>query len=233
MRDESDLLGETLNVLCFFGEAADRNEQREIRVRMPRRPEHVVQGALHQLPQPVAVRPDHHAAAYRRVVGELGLGNDVAVPLAEVLRAWCDPLRFSVLSLRHQSKNPLRSLSRGTFASVPPLRSRTSATPPFRSSGPMITARGAPRAAASSICLRTGACRSPYSTAMPRSRIACASWSTVATSSPETATKKAPSSVDALGATLRSFNSSPSTTSPMPNPSAGRSGPPSDFSRSS
>src|SRR6266487_539696 len=222
MRDEGDLLRESFDVLGLLREVAHRDEEREVRVLMARRLDHVVERALHQLPDAIAVRPDHHAPAHRGVIGELRLHDDIAVPLAEVLRAWGDSLRFSVLSLCHQSKYPLRSLSNGTLASVPALRSRTTARPAWRSSGPMITARGAPRAAASSSCLRTPVCRSPYSTAIPRSRIAWASFSTQGISSPPTATKKAPSSVDALGATPRSLRSSPRTTSPMPNPRAGR-----------
>src|SRR5437899_648794 len=219
---ERDFLRETFHMLGFLGEEAHRDEQREVRIAVPRRAEHVVQGALHQLPDAIAVWTNHHAAPHRRIVRQLGLSNDVPVPLAEILGAWRD-----LFSLCHQSKYPLRSLSIGTLASVPALKSRTTARPAFLSSGPIITARGAPRADASSSCLRTPACRSPYSTAIPFSRIAWASRSMVGMSSPPTATKKAPSSIDALGATPRSLRSSPSTTSPMPNPSAGRSSRPS------
>src|SRR5256885_951207 len=221
MRDERNLLRESFDVLGLLREVAHRDEEREVRVFMARRLDHVVERALHQLPDAVAVRPDDHAPAHRRIVGQLGLGNDVAVPLAEVLRAWRDSLRFRVLCLCHQSKYPLRSWRMGTFASVLVRRSRTTARPWARSSGPTMTARAAPRAEASSSCLRTPACRRPYSTGIPRSRRACASWSMVGRSSPPTAIKKAPRSVDALGATPRSLRSSPSTTSPMPNPSAG------------
>src|SRR6266540_2103191 len=221
MRDQGDLLRESLDVLGFLGQEAHWNEQREVRIAVAAGAEHVIERALHQLPNPIAMWPDDHAATHRRIIRHLGLRNDVSVPLAEVLSAWCD-----FLCLCHQSKYPLRSLSNGTLASVPALRSRTTARPAWRSSGPMITARGAPRAAASSRCLRTPVCRSPYSTAIPRSRIAWASFSTQGISSPPTAIKKAPSSIDALGATPRSLRSSLSTTSPMPNPSAGRSGPP-------
>src|SRR5436190_20502254 len=227
MRDEGDLLRESLDVLGLLREVAHRDEEREVRVLMARRLDHVVERALHQLPDAIAVRPDHHAPAHRGVIGELRLHDDIAVPLAEVLRAWGDSLRFSVLSLCHQSKYPLRSLSNGTFASVPAFKSRTTARPACRSSGPMITARGAPRDAASSSCLRTPVCRSPYSTAMPRSRIAWASLRTQGISSPPTAIKPAPSSIDASAATARSLTSSPSTSSPMPNPNSSRSSSPS------
>src|SRR5213076_1306202 len=138
-------------------------EQGEVGVAMAARPEHGVQRALHQLPDPVAVRADHHAAPDGGIIRHLRLGDDVAVPLAEVFSAWCD-----FLCLSHQSKYPLSSWRMGTFASVLVLRSRTTASPAARSSGPTITARAAPRADASSSCLRTPACRRPYSTAIPR-----------------------------------------------------------------
>src|SRR6266699_1780328 len=222
MRDERNLLRESFDVLGLLREVAHRDEEWEVRVLVAARLNHVIERALHQLPDAVAVRPDDHAAAHRRIIGQLGLGNDVAVPLAEVLRAWRDSL-----CLGHYSKYPLRSCFIRTFASVPFLRSRTTATFAARSSGPMMIARGAPRAAASSSCLRTPVWRSPYSTEMPRSRSAWASCSMVATSSPPTAIKKAPSSLDAWGATPRSLRSSPSTTSPIPNPRAGWSRSPS------
>src|SRR5947208_15483457 len=120
---------------------------------MARRLDHVVERALHQLPDAIAVRPDHHAPAHRGVIGELRLHDDIAVPLAEVLRAWGDALRFSVLSLCHQSKYQLRSLSHGTFASVPAFKSRTTARPAWRPPGPMQPAHGVTRVASSSSCV--------------------------------------------------------------------------------
>src|SRR3989475_11169034 len=221
--DDRHLFRKPLDVLRFLGEKTHRNEQREVGVAVAGGLEHGIQGALHQLPNAVAVGPDDHAATHRRIIRELRLHNDVAVPLAKVLGAWRDALRFSVLRLCHQSKYPLRSWRSGTRASVPARRSRTTALPSARSSGPTMTARAAPRAEASSSCLRTPACRRPYSTEMPRSRKAWASCNIVGRSSPPTAIKKAPSSVDALGAAPRSLRSSPRTTSPMPNPRAGRS----------
>src|SRR5206468_12389879 len=155
MGDERDLLGEPLDVLSFFREETHRNEQWEVGVLMAGRLDQVVERPLHQLPHAVAVRPDDHAAADRRVVRHLRLHDDVAVPLAEVLGAWCDPLRFRVLGLSHYSKYPLRSLSNGTLVSVPAFRFLTTALLVARSSGPMITSRGVPRAAASPSLFRT------------------------------------------------------------------------------
>src|SRR5439155_23865094 len=185
VRDERDFFGKSLDVLRFLREVAHRDEEREVSVLVAARFDHVVERALHQLPDAVAVRPDDHAAAHRRIIGQLGLGNDVAVPLAEVFGAWRDSL-----CLGHYSKYPLRSCFIRTFASVPVLRSRTTATFAARSSGPMMIARGAPRADASSSCLRTPVWRSPYSTEMPRSRSAWASCRIAGRSSPPTAIKK-------------------------------------------
>jgi len=65
VRDQRDFLGEALHVLGFLREKAHRDEQREVRILVARRLEHVVQGALHQLPQAVAVGSDDHAATHR------------------------------------------------------------------------------------------------------------------------------------------------------------------------
>src|SRR6266853_296159 len=159
MRDDRNLLRESFDVLGLLREVAHRDEEREVGVLVAARLDHVVERALHQLPHAVAMGPDHHAASYRRVIRQLRLHDDVAVPLAEILRAWRD-----FLCLSHYSKYQLRSCFISTFASMPVLRSRTTATFAARYSGPMMIARGAPRAEASSSCLRTPAWRSPYST---------------------------------------------------------------------
>src|SRR2546430_16971149 len=72
-RSERDFLGEPLDVLGFLREEAHRDEQREVGVLVAGRLEHGIQGVLHQLPDAVAMRPDHHTAAHRRVVRQLGL----------------------------------------------------------------------------------------------------------------------------------------------------------------
>src|SRR2546422_7138498 len=161
------------HVLGLAREEALWDEQGEVGVLVPRRLEHRVQGALHQLPHAVAERPDDHAAADGRVIGQLRLLDDIGIPLAEVLRAWRD-----LLCLRHYLKIPLRTFVSGTFFWRPVFRSRTMATFAFRSSGPRISALGAPRAAASSSCLRIGPGLRAYSTELPQSRSSCASFRT-------------------------------------------------------
>src|SRR2546425_5411847 len=213
-------LRESLHVLGLAREKALGDKQREVSVLVPRRLEHGVQGALHELPHAVAEGPDDHATAHGRVIGQLRLLDDVGIPLAEVLRAWRDLLR---LRGRHYLKIPLRTLVSGTFFWRPVLRSRTMATFAFRSSGPRISALGAPRGAASSSCFLIDCSCSAYSTDTPRVRSSAASCTTGATSSPPTATKKASSSAGASTSLPCSFKSSPRTTSPMPKPTQGRS----------
>ena len=87
VRDDGALLRETLDVRGFLLEERQRDEQREVRVHVARRLEHVVEGALHVLPERVAPRPDDHAAAHGRVLGEVRAGDDLLVPLGVVFVA--------------------------------------------------------------------------------------------------------------------------------------------------
>ena len=83
--DPGDLRIEALDVLGFLLQQRLRHEQREVDVVVPGRLDIGVQLPLHRLPDRVAVRPDDHAAAYRRVVGQFALQDDVVVPPREVL----------------------------------------------------------------------------------------------------------------------------------------------------
>ena len=87
VRDDGALLREPLDVRGLLLQERQRNEQREIRVLVARRLEHVVERALHVLPERVAPGADDHAAAHGRVLGEIGAGNDLLVPLGVVLAA--------------------------------------------------------------------------------------------------------------------------------------------------
>ena len=55
VRDDGDFGREAFDVLRLLGEEALRDEQREVRVLVARRLEHVVERALHPLPDAVAV----------------------------------------------------------------------------------------------------------------------------------------------------------------------------------
>jgi hypothetical protein len=68
----------------FLGQVALGDEEREIGVDMAGGLEHVVQSALHLLPDGVAMRLDHHAAAHIAVLGQVGLQHQVIVPLRVV-----------------------------------------------------------------------------------------------------------------------------------------------------
>ena len=85
------LLGEALHVFGFLLQERQRDEQREVRVLVARVLEHAVEHALHVLPQGVAPRLDHHAAAHGAVLGQIGRAHHLLIPLGVVLIAgWRD-----------------------------------------------------------------------------------------------------------------------------------------------
>ena len=84
--DPGDLWVEALDVLGFLLEQRARHEQREVDVLVAGALDVAVQLVAHRFPDREAVRPDDHAAAHRRVVGQLRLEDDVVVPAREVLR---------------------------------------------------------------------------------------------------------------------------------------------------
>jgi hypothetical protein len=79
------LLGEALDVLGLLLKEGLGDEQREVGVAVPRRLEHRVHVALDVLPQGVAPRFDDHAAADRRILGQVGGADDLLIPLGVVL----------------------------------------------------------------------------------------------------------------------------------------------------
>src|SRR5690242_5810777 len=87
MRDDRGFGRKSLDVLRFLVEKALRNEKRKVCVAMAGLLEHVVERTLHPLPDPVAVRPYHHATAHRRVVGELRAQHNLVIPGAEIVGA--------------------------------------------------------------------------------------------------------------------------------------------------
>ena len=86
---QGDLGREALDVLGLAIESGLRKKQREVCILVARGLEHPVQSCLDQLPDPVPVRTNHHAATYLRVARELGLLNDFVIPGREVLSLWC------------------------------------------------------------------------------------------------------------------------------------------------
>ena len=87
VRDDRALLREALDVRGLLLEERHRDEQREVRVDVPRLLEHPVEDALDVLPQRVAPRLDHHAAADVAVLREVGRLDDFLVPLRVVVGA--------------------------------------------------------------------------------------------------------------------------------------------------
>ena len=87
--DDSSLRRKSLYVLGFLVQEAFGDEEREVRVLMTRVFEHCVELVLHPLPDPVAARPDYHAAADGRVIGKLSAQHHFVVPRTEVFGAFC------------------------------------------------------------------------------------------------------------------------------------------------
>ncbi len=83
--DHCALRREPFDVRRFLLQERQRDEQRKVRVLVARGFEHVVERALHVLPERVAPGSDDHAAAHGRVFGEVGTDNDLLVPLGVVL----------------------------------------------------------------------------------------------------------------------------------------------------
>ena len=81
------LLGEAFHVGRLLAQVAFRDEQREVRIDMAGVLEHAVQHVLHALPDGKAVGLDDHAALDVAVLGEVGLDDNLIVPLGIVLVA--------------------------------------------------------------------------------------------------------------------------------------------------
>ena len=84
--DPGDLRVEALDVIGLPVEQGLGHEQREVDVVVPGGLDVAVELVAHRLPDGEAVGPDDHAAAHRRVAGQLCLQDDVVVPAGEVLR---------------------------------------------------------------------------------------------------------------------------------------------------
>ena len=84
MRNDRAFLGEAFHVFGFFCEITQRNKQREIGVAMSGGVKHRVELALHVFPDPVAPRPNHHAAAHVGRLGHFGRADDLLIPLRKI-----------------------------------------------------------------------------------------------------------------------------------------------------
>ena len=81
MRHHGAFLGESLDVGRLFFQVTQRNEERKIGVLMARVFEHLVQHSLHVFPDGIAPRLDDHAAADRRILGQIGPFDGLLIPL--------------------------------------------------------------------------------------------------------------------------------------------------------
>ena len=112
--DDGGLGCETFDVLGLLVQKTLGNEEREVRVLVAGVLEHRVELVLHPLPDPVTARPDHHATANRRVIGELGAQHDLVVPGAEVFGAF-----GQFLVVGHWRYRVFRNASRAMLRSDP------------------------------------------------------------------------------------------------------------------
>ena len=87
MGDDGTFLGEAIDVRGFLLNVANRNEEREVGVHMAGLLEHRVEVALDVLPEGVAPRLDDHAAADGAILGQVGVLDDLEVPLRVVFGA--------------------------------------------------------------------------------------------------------------------------------------------------
>ena len=85
--DDGTFLGEAVDVRGFLLDIADRNEEREVGVHVAGLLEHRVEVALDVLPQGVTPRLDNHAAADGAVLRQVGVLDDLKVPLRVVFGA--------------------------------------------------------------------------------------------------------------------------------------------------
>ena len=86
LRHPRDLRGKSLDVLALLHEETLGDEEWKVRIDVAGRLETAVEPLLHEFPDGIAVRADHHAALDGRIVGQFGTANDVDIPAAEVLR---------------------------------------------------------------------------------------------------------------------------------------------------
>jgi hypothetical protein len=85
MGDHRDLRSEALDVIGLLLKEAHGDQEREVDVLVAGRLEPVVERALRQLPDRVAVGLDDHRALGRTMLGQLGALDDLDVPGGEVL----------------------------------------------------------------------------------------------------------------------------------------------------
>ena len=86
MRDHRAFLGKAGDMLRLLLEIAQRDEERKVGVLVAGRLEHPVELRLHQFPDAVAPRLDHHAAAHLGIFRHVGRRDHGLVPLGKIVR---------------------------------------------------------------------------------------------------------------------------------------------------
>src|SRR5207237_9519132 len=87
--DLGDLSRETVYVLGLLHQEGLRNQARKVGVHMAGGFDALVEPTLDGFPERVAGRLKNNAAAHNfGVVGEIGVANDIEIPLRVILRAW-------------------------------------------------------------------------------------------------------------------------------------------------
>ena len=83
--DHRTFLGEAFNVVGLAAEEALRNQKREVSVDMSGFLEHIVELTLHLFPDRISVGLDHHTAAHSALFGEIGLHDQLVIPLRVII----------------------------------------------------------------------------------------------------------------------------------------------------
>ena len=105
--DPCHLGGEALYVVLFLLQQAFRDEHGHIDVLVAGGLEHPVEDMLDILPDGIAVGADDHAAADAAVIDQLGLFNDVGIPLCEIVLHRGD-FGYHFLLICHNFCSPFR-----------------------------------------------------------------------------------------------------------------------------
>src|SRR5262245_57215636 len=87
VRDDGTFLGKAFNVIGFLLQERKRNEEREIRVFVPRYLEQSIQSLLHVFPNCPAPWLYDHAAANIGVFGQISCADDLLIPFGIVFGA--------------------------------------------------------------------------------------------------------------------------------------------------
>ena len=94
VRHNGTLLCKAFDMLCLTGEEALGDEQGEVGILHASLLEHIVEGALHLLPDCVTVGLDDHTTANITLLSQVGFHHQFIVPFAIVLTPFCEEIQF-------------------------------------------------------------------------------------------------------------------------------------------